>query len=75
MEGVPAYRPAVGEIEPQSYAADAGLEKGDWIVAVGEQQVLNWNSALMAMIDEMSGSGSIPLTLEDQHGEETNRRN
>jgi len=69
MEGVPAYRPTVGEIEPQSYAADAGLEKGDWIVAVGEKPVLNWNSALMAMIDEMSGSGSIPLTLEDQQGE------
>jgi regulator of sigma E protease len=45
------------------------LEKGDWIVAVGAKPVLNWNSALMAMIDEMSGSGSIPLTLEDAQGE------
>ncbi len=69
MEGIPAYRPSVGEIEPQSYAADAGLEKGDWIIAVGDKPVLNWNSALMAMIDEMSGSGSIPLTLEDWQGE------
>ena len=69
MEGIPAYRPTVGEVEPQSYAADAGLQKGDWIVAVGDQPVLNWNSALMGMIDEMSGSGSIPLTLEDQAGE------
>jgi regulator of sigma E protease len=69
MEGVPAYRPAVGEIEPQSYAADAGLVKGDWIIAIGEKPVLNWTSALMSMIDEMSGSGSIPLTLEDQQGE------
>ncbi len=69
MEGIPAYRPSVGEIEPQSYAANAGLEKGDWIIAVGDKPVLNWNSALMAMIDEMSGSGSIPLTLEDWQGE------
>ncbi len=68
MDGMPAIRPAVGDIEPQSYAAAAGLQKGDWIVAVGDNDVRDWNSALMTMIDEMSGSGAIPLTLEDPQG-------
>ena len=69
MDGMPAFRPAVGAVEPQSYAADAGLKEGDWIVAVGTTEVRDWNAALMTMIDDMSGSGTIPLTLEDQQGD------
>lgn len=68
MDGMPAIRPAVGDVEPQSYAATAGLQKGDWIVAVGDTNVRDWNAALMTMIDDMSGSGVIPLTLENQQG-------
>lgn len=69
MDGVPALRPAVGEVTPQSYAADAGLETGDQIVAIGDTSTTSWQQALMAMFDNMVAEGRIPLTLEDQRGQ------
>jgi regulator of sigma E protease len=68
MDGVPALRPAVGEVVPQSYAAEAGLETGDQIVAVGDTDTSNWQQALMAMFDNMVSDGRIPMTLEDLQG-------
>lgn len=68
MDGVPALRPAVGEVAPQSYAAEAGLETGDQIVAVGDTSTESWQQALMAMFDTMVADGRIPMTLEDQRG-------
>lgn len=68
MDGVPALRPAVGEVAPQSYAAEAGLQTGDQIVAIGETPTESWQQALMAMFDNMVAEGRIPMTLEDQRG-------
>jgi len=68
MDGIPALRPAVGEVVPQSYAAEAGLETGDQIVAVGETETSSWQHALMAMFDNMVSEGRIPMTLEDLQG-------
>jgi regulator of sigma E protease len=69
MDGVPALRPAVGEVTPQSYAAEAGLETGDQIVAIGDTSTESWQQALMAMFDNMVADGRIPLTLENQRGQ------
>jgi regulator of sigma E protease len=69
MDGVPALRPAVGEVTPQSYAAEAGLETGDQIVAIGDTPTDSWQQALMAMFDNMVAEGRIPMTLEDQRGQ------
>lgn len=68
MDGVPALRPAIGEVVPQSYAAEAGLETGDQIVAVGKTETSSWQQALMAMFDNMVSDGRIPMTLEDLQG-------
>jgi regulator of sigma E protease len=68
MDGVPALRPAIGEVVPQSYAAEAGLETGDQIVAVGDTETDSWQRALMAMFDNMVADGRIPMTLEDMRG-------
>jgi regulator of sigma E protease len=68
MDGVPALRPAIGEVAPQSYAADAGLETGDQIVAVGDTETSGWQQALMAMFDNMVSEGRIPMTLENLQG-------
>ena len=69
MDGVPALRPAVGEVTPQSYAAEAGLETGDQIVAIGDTPTDSWQQTLMAMFDNMVAEGRIPMTLEDQRGQ------
>jgi regulator of sigma E protease len=69
MDGVPALRPAVGEVVPQSFAAAAGLEKGDRIIAVGDTETDDWQKTLMAMFDNMVADGRIPMTLEDMRGD------
>jgi len=68
MGGIPTIKPAVGNVTPDSYAAKAGLEFGDNIVAVGDVGTDNWESTLLAMLDEMIAHGRIPLTLESANG-------
>lgn len=70
--GVPTLLPAVGDIEPESYADTAGLEFGDRIIAVGDREAVDWESALLAMLDEMVTDGQIPMRLEDVYGQERN---
>ena len=66
--GVPTLVPAVGSVEPDSYAAQAGLEQGDRIVAVGDVETADWESALVEMLDRMVSDGRVPLTLEAEDG-------
>ncbi len=66
--GVPTLVPAVGDVEPGSYAARAGLEFGDRIVAVGNTETPDWESTLVAILDRMVADGAVPLTLEDENG-------
>ena len=66
--GVPTVIPAVGTVEPDSYAAEAGLVTGDRIVAVGDRQTGDWESTLLAMLGEMVDDGRVPLTLEAVDG-------
>ncbi len=66
--GVPTVAPAIGDVEPGSYAAAAGLERGDRIVAVGEAETADWESALVAMLDHMTRDGRVPLRLEAKNG-------
>ena len=46
VNGVPALKPAVGQVTPDSYAAMAGLEYGDRIMAVGDQDADDWETTL-----------------------------
>jgi regulator of sigma E protease len=68
LNGIPTLQPAVGEVEPQSYAARAGLEFGDKIVAVGEVDTDDWESTLVNIFDQLVGDGRVPLTLESEDG-------
>lgn len=68
--GVPSVKPAVGDVEAGSYAAEAGLERGDRIVAVGGKPTPDWEAALVEMLDELTNDGRVPLTLADANGSE-----
>jgi regulator of sigma E protease len=68
VAGVPSLVPAVGEVEPGSYAARAGLRDGDRLLEVGGESVADWQSALIAMFEEMVGDGEIPLRVEGTDG-------
>lgn len=69
MDGVPAIRPTVGAVSPDSYAADAGLTEGEQIVRIGEKEVIGWDGALIGILDNLVSNHQIPLTLEDNNGE------
>ena len=64
VNGVPALKPAVGEVTADSYADAAGLQYGDRILAVGDREAIDWESALIAMIGEMVDDGKIPLSVQ-----------
>jgi regulator of sigma E protease len=65
--GVPVLSNLVGAVEPDSPAAQAGIEKGDRIVAVDGQAVTAWDDLSSAI----KQSGGQPLALRVQRsGEE-----
>jgi regulator of sigma E protease len=66
--GVMVIKPAVGAVEPDSYAAEAGLEFGDKIVSIGEKAATQWEPTLVAILGEMVDDGRVPMTLEDRDG-------
>ena len=66
--GVPTLRPAIGDVEPGTYAADAGLAFGDRIIAVGDTETPDWETALVAMLDGLIADGQVSLRLEDESG-------
>ena len=66
--GVMVVKPAVGVVEPDSYAQNAGLEFGDKIVSVGDVAARDWESTLVAMLGEMVDDGNVPLTLVKSDG-------
>lgn len=68
IHGLPTLRPVIGDVEPDSYAARAGLEANEMLIAVGDQPVDDWSTALLSILDEMVATGSVPLTLEDVAG-------
>lgn len=68
INGVPTMKPAVGEVVEASYAADAGLQFGDRILKVGERDTADWETALVAMLDEMVSEGTVTLKLEEADG-------
>lgn len=70
MQGVPTLRPVIGPVEPDSYAAEAGLRPDELLVAVGDQAIDNWSTALLSILDEMVATGKVPVLVQDIHGDE-----
>lgn len=68
MTGVPGMKPVIGTVTPGSVAATAGLHDGDRIVAVGDRPVLTWESATLAMLDDMLADGAIRLDVVGKSG-------
>ena len=62
--GVPVLSNLVGAVEPDSPAAQAGIQKGDRIVAVDGQAVTAWDDLSSAI----KQSGGQPLGLRVQRG-------
>jgi len=72
ISGVPGMKPVIGAVEQGSLAAAAGLQDGDTILAVGDRAVFTWESATVAMLDEMLSDDAIRLVVNSvSDGERT----
>jgi regulator of sigma E protease len=69
VAGVPALKPVLGEVEPDSIAARAGLRSGDEIVGVGGRDTGTREAAVLALIDELMNGEPIELRVQDAGGD------
>jgi regulator of sigma E protease len=70
VAGIPALKPVLGEVSEGSIAAQAGLERGDEIVAVGSHATPTREAAVLTILDEMMNGASVPLSVRDREGRE-----
>jgi regulator of sigma E protease len=68
VNGIPTMKPAVGEVDPGSYAAAAGLEFGDRIVAIDGRAATDWDTVLVTMLGTLVSEGRVELELEGEDG-------
>ena len=60
--------PTIGAVEPGSYAAEAGLRRGDRITKVGDVETADWEPALIAILDQLVADGEVRLTVTGTDG-------
>jgi regulator of sigma E protease len=63
-------RALVGEVAPDSIAADAGLMPGDELLAVGDRATPTWESAVFAIMAEVLEGRDLPISVRDSAGSE-----
>lgn len=70
VAGVPALKPFIGEVAPETIAAEAGLRKGDQIVAVGGAKVETLEAATLGILEDLVDDGTIALRVRGADGSE-----
>lgn len=70
VAGVPASRPLLGAVAPESPAAEAGIEPGDLVTAVDGQAVETMTDAQLAILKGVVGDGEVTLTVRGGQGAE-----
>lgn len=64
--GETGLRPVVGQIEPETLAAEAGLLEGEEIIAVNQKDVVTWSEVIELIFSAaMEGRNSIDVTVKN----------
>jgi regulator of sigma E protease len=66
--GIPSLKPVVGDVEPQTIAAAAGLRANDLIVAVDGKDVATREAAVLAILEDMIDDGTVRLDVVGADG-------
>lgn len=69
VSGETGLRPILGEIPPQSLAADAGFRSGDEIMSVGDAAVPTWSEAMGQLMEHVLDSEQVSMTVRTSAGE------
>ncbi|MCG7585211.1 sigma E protease regulator RseP [Photobacterium sp. OFAV2-7] len=62
--GVPAVRPVIGEVAPQSIAAEAGISNGMELKSISGIKTADWESVNMAMISHIGDKEMVISVVE-----------
>ncbi|MBT0585007.1 sigma E protease regulator RseP [Alteromonas oceanisediminis] len=65
--GVQTVKPIVGSVEPQSFSAQAGVQAGDQIIAVGGRETLDWEAVNLEFVSHV-GDSELPVTVLRETG-------
>ena len=68
VSGVPGTKAIVGSVMSGSVAAQAGLMTDDEILTVGGRSAPTWDTAVLAILDELLRDGRIDLTVQNERG-------
>lgn len=68
--GVPAIKPIIGEITPDSISARAGLRYEDQIVAIGGRPTPTLEAATLAILEDLTDNGTIDMRVHGVDGAE-----
>ena len=66
LAGIPEVRPLIGA--SSGIAAEAGIERGDAIVAVGEKDTRTWTHTLLELVTHALDREDVTVTVEDAAG-------
>ncbi len=69
MVGIPESRPIVGEVS--GIAAAAGLQAGDEIIRVDQQQTRTWSHAVLGLVTHAIDHEPVSITVRDEQGVES----
>jgi len=69
--GRPDYAPVVARAE--GIAAEAGLRRGDTLLAIGERETPTWTEASMALLTSAIDRGTVPVRVRAADGTENVR--
>ncbi|GAA5219154.1 sigma E protease regulator RseP [Corallincola platygyrae] len=53
--GVPSVKPVIGEVAPQSIAADAGLQPKSEFIEIAGRRTLDWEEVSLALVSHIGG--------------------
>jgi regulator of sigma E protease len=70
VAGVPAVRPIIGEVTPDSIAAQAGLRYEDQILAIGGQPTETLEAATLGILEDLTDDGTIDMRVRGVDGSE-----
>jgi len=68
VSGVPGYTPVIGEVQPNSLAADAGLRSGDRIESIEGREVQSRDAAVLELIRALVNNGLVDLRVRGADG-------
>jgi regulator of sigma E protease len=68
MQGVPGLKPVIGEVVPDSHAAQADLRRLDEIVEVAGKATPTRQAAMLSILEEVVEEGAVPLEVRDERG-------